>query len=441
MLDQYRVIRNIITSLILFGCLVNVVKAEEPSEKLVVVSPFPHFITQEYRSAFKRQYPQVELEIIKMGSSEAIKYLMKQSNKHIADIFWASSPDSFNRLKRLDALQPYKATMRGVPKVISGVQLSDSDNYFTGYALSGYGFMWNVRYLKIKELPVPNNWESLSDSKYFDHIGMASPAVSSTTHIAVESILQTRGWEKGWRLVKSIAANTKKLSKRSFHVPQKVEQGEYGIGVVIDYYALSSKAQHHPVDFSYSSPAVLLPASVAMLKGAPNPNAARKFIDFLVSPNGQSMLLDDKIRRIPILRDTFEEAPDDYPNPYKSNKLAETFNFDVVLSTKRYGLIDALFDAIISNNFAALKEATSRIHALESSLKNRNNKEADLLLVQAKEKLLWLPNVTDSQSQDENFLSKTTAQKKIWSTAANQSYRDAIKLVKQASMIIKESSD
>lgn len=439
MLGQYKIIRNIIALLLFSGSVANVLGVEEQPERLVVVTPFPQFITYEYRSAFKRQYPQVELEIVKMNSSDAIKYLMASRNKHMSDIFWASSPDSFNRLKRLDVLQPYKANAKGVPNVVSGVQISDKDNYFTGYTLSGYGFMWNIRYLQIKGLPVPTNWESLSEPKYFDHIGMASPASSSTTHIAVESILQTRGWEKGWRLVKGIAANTKKISKRSFHVPQKVQQGESGIGVVIDYYALASKAQHNPVDFSYSSPAVLLPASVAMLKGAPNPKAAKKFIDFLVSPRGQTMLLDDKIRRIPILRDTFDEAPDDYPNPYQGDELAEAFNFEVALSAKRYELIDVLFDAMIVNNFDAFKSAASSIHQLESVIGQHKNKGANLLLEQAKSKLMWLPDVTESQSQNDTFLSGFTNQQKVWSTAAGQSYRDAKKLIEQAFIILNES--
>jgi len=437
---------SLLLGLLLLGGHITTLNAAESAQTLLIVTPYPKFITQEYRQSFKKQYPKIELEIIKMGTSEAIDYFWDNRSENIVDIFWASSPESFSKLKSDGILQQYKANSRGIPKIISGVQISDSENAYTGYALSGYGFMWNTRYLKIKELPVPENWESLGQAKYYGHLGMSTPALSSTTHVAIESILQTRGWDEGWKLVKAIAGNTKNLSKRSFHVPKNVQEGEHGIGVTIDYYALSSIAQHNPVDFSYPSPAVLLPASVAMIKNAPNPEAAKLFIDFLVSPRGQSMLLDNKSRRIPILPATFEEAPEDYPNPYEDDKLSAAFDFDIELSAKRYQLIDVMFDAVISNNFDLYRQATAAVYQLEEVLRKHGNSGVKEQLNQAKEALMWMPDVTYKLSQKDRFLaafsqidvsdseelsSKSDDYLKQWSSEAKSHYQTAIQLVEQ----------
>jgi len=413
---------------------------------LLILTPYPKFITQTYRSSFKKLYPDIELEVIKKGTNDAVEYLLDNKDENIVDIFWASSPESFKRLKAGNTLLTYSANTRAIPKVISGVQISDTNNTYTGYALSGYGFMWNTHYLKIKDLPIPHNWENLGESKYFGHIAMSTPSNSGTTHISVESILQTRGWDNGWKLVKAIAANSKDLSKRSVHVPKKVQKGESGIGIVIDYYGLSSKAQSYPVNFAYSQPVILLPASAAIINNAPNPDAAKKFINFLVSPQGQSLLLDKKSRRIPILPATFDEAPADYPNPYEDEDLAETFDFDIELSVKRYDLVNEMFDAVITNNFDQFSQAAKQTLKLEHALKNNNNEQASQLLTQAKTALMWMPNINSSKAQSDTFLTAFNQSRdtkasfpKTWATEAKQQYQAAIKLAKEGLLLLDKS--
>ena len=66
--------------------------ASKKTESLMIVTPFPRFITQEYQAVFKHHYPEIELNIVKMGSNEAIERLLKDRDENITDIFWASSP-------------------------------------------------------------------------------------------------------------------------------------------------------------------------------------------------------------------------------------------------------------------------------------------------------------------------------------------------------------
>ena len=433
----------LVLSLLLLSSASGSQATKNKKQTLLVVTPYPQFISQTYRSRFKIYYPDIELEVVKKGTSKAIKYLLKNREENIVDVFWASSPESFRKLQAERMLQAHKANTRGIPKVISGVQISDSNNEYTGYALSGYGFMWNTRYLKIKNLPVPKNWEDLVDSKYFNHICMSTPNNSGTTHVIIENILQTRGWTAGWELIKHITGNTKVLTKRSVHVPQKVQKGECGIGLVIDYYGLSSKAQHYPVDFAYPSPAILLPASAAIIKNAPNLDAAKHFIDFLVSPEGQTLLLDNRSRRIPILPATFDEAPEDYPNPYEDENLANTFDFDINLSVKRYDLINSMFDALISDNFTAFSQATEHVQQLEEALKENNNETAEQLLEQAKLALMWLPDINEEKSQNDSFLTSLKQDsgamsdlQATWKSEAKLQYQKANTIAEQGLSIL-----
>ena len=100
--------------------------------------------------------------------------------------------------------------------------------------------MWNTRYLKANNLPSPKEWIDMADPIYFGHTGMSAPSRSGTTHLTVETLLQGDGFNAGWAKMKNIAANFKTVTARSFGVPDGVNSGDFGVGIVIDFFGLSS---------------------------------------------------------------------------------------------------------------------------------------------------------------------------------------------------------
>ena len=77
-------------------------------------------------------------------------------------------------------------------------------------------------------------------------MSIAAPSRSGTTHLTIETILQGEGWEKGWRTIKAIAGNFRDVTERSFGVPEAVNSGQVGYGIVIDFFAFSSQASGFP---------------------------------------------------------------------------------------------------------------------------------------------------------------------------------------------------
>lgn len=130
--------------------------------------------------------------------------------------------------------------------------------------------MWNTRYLSANKLPKPKEWSDLIKPIYYDHIGMSSPSRSGTTHLTLEAILQGEGFLKGWQTMKFISGNFKTVAATSFAVPDGVNSGDFGIGIVIDFFGLSSAASGFPVEFVYPTITALVPANIAIIKNAPN---------------------------------------------------------------------------------------------------------------------------------------------------------------------------
>ena len=109
---------------------------------------------------------------------------------------------------------------------------------------------------------------------------MSSPSRSGTTHLTVETVLQGEGWQKGWQQMLMIAGNCAAITERSFGVPDGVNNGQYGIGLVIDFFGLAGKASKFPVEFVYPSVTAIVPANIGMVANAKNADNARKFINY-----------------------------------------------------------------------------------------------------------------------------------------------------------------
>src|SRR3989337_3071923 len=149
--------------------------------------------------------------------------------------------------------------MARIPAKIGNFPIHDPDGHYFGFAISGYGLMWNKNYLKAHKLPAPKEWTDLTNPRYYNHLVISAPSRSGTTHLTIETILQAYGWEKGWALLLNAGGNMGSITERSFGVPEAVISGQYGIGVVIDFFGLSAIASGHPIDFAYPSLTSALP--------------------------------------------------------------------------------------------------------------------------------------------------------------------------------------
>ncbi len=381
--------------------LMSGVSARAMEDSLVIVTSFPKDLTSVFKKAFEAKHPGVKVEMLKKKTTAGVKYIQETASNNTSDLFWASAPDAFEVLKGDGLLQKYQVKAKGIPAKIGAFPINDPDGYYKGFAASGYGFMWNTRYMKAKKLPVPKEWDDLTKPVYFGHVGMSAPSRSGTTHLTVETVLQGDGWKKGWALWKGIGGNLKTVTERSFGVPSGVNSGEFGIGIVIDFFGFSSKATGYPVDFRYPSVTALVPANIAIVKNAPHPKNAAAFIEFLLSADGQKLLLDPKIQRLPVRPDLYDGPAKHLPNPFKG-EVAAKVKFDVKKSKARYNLVNSLFDVMITYRLDDLKAATKAIHEAAAALAKKPNPEAAKLLDEARALVAAVP-IDEAKSMDAQF--------------------------------------
>ena len=359
--------------------------------KLTIVTSFPKDLTAVYKKAFEAINPDLRVEVLNKKTTAGIKYLQETAGNNTTDLFWASAPDAFEVLKGDELLVQYNPKAEGIPDKVGAFPINDPDGYYVGFAASGYGIMWNTRYVKAKKLPIAKEWKDLKKANYQGHVGMSAPSRSGTTHLTVETLLQGMGWKAGWAEWKQIAGNFKTVTERSFGVPDGVNSGQFGYGIVIDFFGLSSKASGFPVEYVYPSVTTLVPANIGIVKNAPNQLAAQEFVEFLLSPEGQSLLLDPKIQRLPVNPSTYAQAPASFPNPFKDSSIGAAVKFDLDLSKGRYNVVNSLFDVMITYRLNDLRLATKAIQSAEAMLAGKTNPEAVDLIAKARKLVAKVP--------------------------------------------------
>jgi phosphoglycerate transport regulatory protein PgtC len=187
----------------------------------------------------------------------------------------------------------------------------------------------------------------------------------------------------------------------------------------------------------------IVPANIGLINNAKNAELGKKFIAFSLSEEGQLLLLDPKISRLPVLPTIYAKAPKDYPNPY-GGRIKAKVNFDSELSEQRYYLVSALFDQTITFRHKELAAASKAIHDATAKLGAKPNPKAQALLNEARE-LAFTPLVGADKVNDKTFLAlfrdtkrdaaktkEITGLEQYWNSVARKNYARAQELATQA---------
>ena len=376
------------------------------ADTITVITSFPKELTETYKKAYEAKYPNDKVEILNKNTAAGIAYVREQAVGNRPEVFWASAPDAFEVLSSQKLLQKVDSGNPNIPAKVGSYPINDPEGLYKGQALAGYGIMWNTRYTKANKLPDPKEWADLMAPVYFGHVAISSPSRSGTTHLTLETILQGEGWDKGWNQMLRIAGNCAAITERSFGVPDGVSNGQYGVGMVVDFFGLAPKNSGFPVEFVYPSVTAIVPANIALVAGAKNADAGKRFIQFTLSEEGQALLLDKKISRLPVLPSMYAKAPAGYPNPFTGTIRAKV-NFDSELSESRYYVVSSMFDQIITFRHKELVAATKAINDAEKRLGGTSNAQLD-----EARKLVFTAPATEAQVKDKVLLALFKADKK-----------------------------
>ncbi|RYZ07725.1 MAG: extracellular solute-binding protein [Myxococcales bacterium] len=343
------------------------------------------YLSSEYRSAFEQYYAAQTGSSLSERAAQAFanpkqaeegddeaaraRRLFLASNVSInIDILFGGGSYDFSQHAAAGRLVDARVAERhpelfgdgAIPQTVGGEPYWDKQGRWVGTCVSGFGICYNpqaLRQLGISE--APHRWQDLADPRLAGKVALADPSKSGSANKAFEMIVQqamsdamaaagspakgtpeeakalSRGFDDGMRLIRRIGGVSRYFSDQATKVVQDVQSGSAAIGMCIDFYGrFESEGSGAAERLRFVLPdggSSMGADPIGLLRGAPAPELAKTFIDFVLSPAGQAMWAYKRgvpggpvryaLRRTPILPVMFEPArrpflsdPDE--NPY-----------------------------------------------------------------------------------------------------------------------------
>lgn len=260
---------------------VDVAKAKAEG-KLVWYTSTPIETGQKIVNLFEKEYG-IKVEMFRSGGSAILRRFQQEMDAGRAgvDVLTTSDPAAANAMTKKGLFVAFKPKnfdkVPAAAKDTNGNYIAQRLNMMTLYMRSD----------KVAAADEPKTWDALLDPKYKGKMVMPDPSFTSLLVSVVGMISK----EKGWTYFQKLRQNDVMIVQGNQQVSDAIKRGERLIAVgSLDSYAAEDRAAGHPVTTLYPADGVfVIPSPTSVVKGGPNPNAAKLFAEFMIS-DGVQML-------------------------------------------------------------------------------------------------------------------------------------------------------
>lgn len=249
--------------------------------KLVVYTSQPNTDAQQTVDAFKAANPGVEVEWVRDGTPKILAKLRAEieAGQPQPDVLLIADVVTMEGLKKEGRLMAFpQAKTDGID-----ASLVDKDKTYFSTKLITTGIVYNT-----KAPMKPESWEDLTKAEAKGQVVMPSPLTSGAAMI--HTVTLAGNLSNGWDYYAALAKNGAQASGGNGDVLKAVSGGDKLYGMVVDYMPIREKAKGAPVEFVFPKEGVsAVTEPVAILSTAKNPDAAKAFVDFILSEQGQKL--------------------------------------------------------------------------------------------------------------------------------------------------------
>ena len=256
--------------------------ADKGGKQVTLYTSQPEADAQKLITAFNKDHPDIKVNVFRSGTEEVISKVMaeKKAGTVKADVLLVADNVTFETLKKQDLLETYESPeLKGIPAAYI-----DKDHQYTGTKVITTGIIVNTS----KAQGTPKSFADLAKPEFASASIMPSPLYSGAAAYNLGVLTRTNGL--GWDYYKALKQNGMTVTKGNGAVQKAVVSGEKAYGLIADYLANNARRKGAPVQFIYpaeGSPAVTEP--IGLLKSSKNKEAAKAFIDFVLSKKGQEV--------------------------------------------------------------------------------------------------------------------------------------------------------
>jgi iron(III) transport system substrate-binding protein len=253
------------------------------AENLVLYTSQPNEDAQATVDGFMAANPDIKVDWVRDGTPKIMAKLQAEiaAGNPVADVLLIADTVTLERLKEAGKLMAYKS-----PEAANyDASLFDADGYYYSTKLITTGIIYNTS-ATLK----PTSWKDLTKPEAKGLVTMPSPLTSGAALIHAQTLAAVDGL--GWDFYKDLAGNGATAAGGNGAILKAVASGEKAYGMIVDYMPIREKAKGAPVEFVFPAEGVsAVTEPVGILSTANNAEAAKKFVDYVLSEKGQEGFL------------------------------------------------------------------------------------------------------------------------------------------------------
>ncbi len=230
-------------------------------------------------------------------STGLLNRLIAEKNRPQADVFWSGDPVRAAILKAKGVSTPYRSEKAaGLPK-----HFSDPDGYWTGFSARARVLIYNRNLVPAGE--EPKSIMDLLDKRFQGKACIANP-LFGTTSMHAAALFAVLGEDKAKEFFEGFTANGGTILSSNGEVRRRVAAGEFALGIVDTDDANVARLEGKPVGVVYPDKdgmgTLIIPNCTVLIARGPNPEAGRRFIDYLLEPQTEQALAMSEAAQIPL---------------------------------------------------------------------------------------------------------------------------------------------
>jgi len=249
----------------------------------------------------------IKVNFVRFSSGEALARVIAEKNNPRVDVLFGGPVETHSAGIKEGIFEAYK------PPTYDKLapRFRHADGQWVAIADDPLVFMTNAKFLKENGLKPPASWNDLLNPAYKNMLQMADARTSGTAVTRIFSVLEVNGRDenKAFDYLKKLRPSVQIYTKSGGGGTLPVGLGQAGGGIFFIVDALDTKAKGYDVVISFPKEGIGTAAeAIALVKGAKNPAAGKKLIDWASSPAMQSLFAKHKINFLPAHPDVAPEA-------------------------------------------------------------------------------------------------------------------------------------
>ena len=248
-------------------------------QTVVVYSPHGADMLRDYEKLFEDAHPDIDLQWLDMGSKDVFSRVSAERNRPSCDVWWGAPSTFFAQAAEEGLLAPYK------PSWWDDVDddYRDSEDRWYGTSQSPLAILFNTRAYENEDMP--NTWDGLLDEEWSGKVTLRAPLASGTMRTFLSAMIaraETDDAGIAWLSKLHDATITYPESPNLMFDHVKKNENRISVWLMRDV-IMQRERNGYPFGYKVPTDTPVIKDCVAIVKGAPHPELAKVFYEFVTT--------------------------------------------------------------------------------------------------------------------------------------------------------------